>query len=93
MVKSNEFYDKFVKEIFRYIKGSLLRGIIYRKRYQHENLIFIVSIDSDWAGFSILGDGKSISGYIFFLFRDFILWLFKRQLIIVTFSIEAEYIG
>jgi hypothetical protein len=33
MAKSNEYYNKLIKEIFRYIKNSLSRGIIYRKRY------------------------------------------------------------
>jgi hypothetical protein len=93
MAKSNEFYDKLIKEIFRYIKNSLLRDIIYRKRHQNKNLTFTASIDSDWAGSSILGDGRSILRYSFFLFRGFILWLFKRQSTIATFSTEAEYIG
>jgi hemerythrin superfamily protein len=70
IAKSNEFYDKLIKEIFRYIKGLLSKNIIYRKRYQNKNLIFITSTDSDWTGSSILENGKSTSEYIFFLSRN-----------------------
>jgi hypothetical protein len=72
MAKSNKFHDKLVKEIFRYIKDSLLRDTIYRKRYQNENLILTALIDSDWAGSSILGNRRSILEYIFFLSKRFI---------------------
>jgi hypothetical protein len=70
MAKSNKFHNKLIKEIFRYIKNSLSRNIIYRKRYQNENLILIASINSDWAGSLILENKKSISKYIFFLFKN-----------------------
>ena len=69
-------------------------GIIYRRRKNPtETLKMTAHTDSDWAGSHLQSDGKSTSGYIFFLADGAISWSSKRQPTVSTSSTEAEYIG
>ena len=77
-----------VKRIFRYIKGTLERGIKY-KRNSHDDLIGFC--DADWAG--DVGDRKSTSGYIFTLSGSPVSWRSKKQTCVALSTAEAEYIA
>ncbi|XP_020690135.1 uncharacterized protein LOC110105104 [Dendrobium catenatum] len=76
---------KLLKQLLRYIKGTLLFGLPIRSGH----LELFAYFDSDWAGDPV--DRKSTSGYCAFLGDTLISWLFKKQKIVARSSIEAEY--
>lgn len=76
-----------IGKIFRYIKGSFDKGIIYLK------------IKSDLVGYSDasyaedLIDRRSVSGYVFVKNGGAISWKSKKQPIVTLSSTEAEYVA
>ena len=79
-------YMTLVKGVLRYLAGTLKLGIVFSK---HETYRYT---DSDFNGKTLQGDGRSTSGYIFFLARGPISWSSKRQSTVALSSLEAEYI-
>ena len=77
-----------VKRIFRYIKGTLKRGLCYTTG---DNFELHGYSDADWAG--DLESRKSTSGYIFRLGNCTISWRSKKQPIVALSSTEAEYVA
>lgn len=65
MSKPGATHWQAVKWLMRYIRGSVNRGIEYRKQTKHEDKL-VGFVDSDYAG--CLDSRKSISGYVFILY-------------------------
>ncbi|XP_043812719.1 secreted RxLR effector protein 161-like [Manihot esculenta] len=78
-----------VKQILRYVRGTIGMGIVYKKNQEKEELVGFS--DSDLAGDT--DDRKSTSGIIFFIGESPITWVSHKQRIVVLSSCEAEYIA
>jgi hypothetical protein len=78
-----------VKQVLRYIKGTLDHGCVYKKR--GEGLKLHGYSDSDWAG--DLDDRKSTSGMVFYLGCNPISWCSQKQKGVAHSTCEAEYIA
>jgi hypothetical protein len=76
--------------VIRYIQGTLETGIVYNR---HEGMKLCAYTDADYARKTLTGDGKSTSGYIFFMCGGLISWSSKRQPMVTLSSIESEYVG
>ncbi|PNX79687.1 copia-type polyprotein, partial [Trifolium pratense] len=84
-----ELHVTTIKRIMRYLKGTLVDGIMYSHR---TNKIDLVGwSDSDYAG--DLDDMKSTSGYVFMLGTGAISWSSKKQPIVTLSTTEAEYVA
>nr|GEV67153.1 hypothetical protein [Tanacetum cinerariifolium] len=77
-----------VKRIFRYLKGKPHLGLWYLKDLPFD---IVAYSDSDYAGASL--DRKSTTGGCQFLGCRLISWQCKKQTVIATSSIEAEYVA
>nr|GEV45209.1 putative ribonuclease H-like domain-containing protein [Tanacetum cinerariifolium] len=77
-----------VKKIFKYLKGQPKLGLWYPKK---SPLVLEAYSDSDYAGAN--KDRKSTTGGCQFLGRQLISWQCKKQTIVATSSIEAEYVA
>nr|GEV28360.1 hypothetical protein [Tanacetum cinerariifolium] len=77
-----------VKRIFRYLKGKLYLGLWYPKDSPFD---LVAYSDSDYAGASL--DRKSTTGGCQFLGSRLISWQCKKQTVVATSSIEAEYVA
>ncbi|KAF2318848.1 hypothetical protein GH714_011164 [Hevea brasiliensis] len=78
-----------VKQILRYVRGTIGMGIVYKKNQEKEELVGFS--DSDLAGDT--DDRKSTSGIIFFFGESPITWVSHKQRIVALSSCEAEYIA
>nr|GEY33698.1 retrovirus-related Pol polyprotein from transposon TNT 1-94 [Tanacetum cinerariifolium] len=84
-------YDKHLKiakRIIRYIKGTVDYGMLYSTSIDFK---LVGYSDSDWAGSK--DDGRSTSGFLFFLGNNALTWSSKKQPIVTLSSCEAEYIA
>ncbi|GJZ32250.1 retrovirus-related pol polyprotein from transposon TNT 1-94 [Tanacetum coccineum] len=79
---------KIAKRILRYIKGTVDYGMFYSIS---EDFKLVGYSDSDWAGRK--DDGRSTSGFLFFLGNNAFTWSSKKQPIVTLSSCEAEYIA
>ncbi|GKD47729.1 retrovirus-related pol polyprotein from transposon TNT 1-94 [Tanacetum coccineum] len=79
---------KIAKRILRYIKGTVDYGMFYSIS---EDFKLVGYSDSDWAGSK--DDGRSTSGFLFFLGNNAFTWSSKKQPIVTLSSCEAEYIA
>ncbi|GJW57850.1 putative ribonuclease H-like domain-containing protein [Tanacetum coccineum] len=77
-----------MKRIFRYLKGKPKLGLWY-PRVSSFNLE--AYSDSDYAGVNL--DRKSTTGGCQFLGRRLISWQYKKQIIMATYTTEAEYVA
>nr|GEX76602.1 uncharacterized mitochondrial protein AtMg00810-like [Tanacetum cinerariifolium] len=77
-----------VKRIFRYLKGKPNLGLWYPKDSPFD---LVAYSDSDYAGASL--DRKSTTGGCQFFGSRLISWQCKKQTVVVTSSIEAEYVA
>ncbi|CAL2279421.1 unnamed protein product [Prunus armeniaca] len=75
-----------VKRIYRYIKGTIEHGLIYRSSPDYTLRAFS---DADWAG--SLDDRRSTSGACIFLGPNILTWTAKKQSTVSRSSSEAEY--
>ena len=76
------------KRVLRYLKGTKNHGLKY---VHNEDNRLIGYTESDWGG--SLDDGKSTSGYVFFLGTNAISWSSKKQKTTALSSTEAEYVS
>ena len=76
-----------VKRIFRYLQGTVQYGLWYPKG---KRFIFTAYTDADWI--SSVDDRKSTSGGAFYLGKNLVAWLSKKQTSISLSTTEAEYI-
>ncbi|GJW07799.1 retrovirus-related pol polyprotein from transposon TNT 1-94 [Tanacetum coccineum] len=79
---------KIAKRILRYIKGTVDYGMLYSTS---EDFKLVGYSDSDWAGSK--DDGRSTSGFLFFLGNNAFTWSLKKQPIVTLSSCEAEYVA
>nr|GEX23897.1 retrovirus-related Pol polyprotein from transposon TNT 1-94 [Tanacetum cinerariifolium] len=77
-----------VKGIFRYLKGKPHLGLWYPKDSPFD---LVAYSDSDYAGASL--DKKSTTRGCQFLGCRLIFWKCKKQTVVTTLSIEAEYVA
>ncbi|GJZ16973.1 putative ribonuclease H-like domain-containing protein, partial [Tanacetum coccineum] len=77
-----------VKRIFRYLKGKPKLGLWYPRESSFDLESYS---DSDYAGANL--DRKSTTGGCQFLGRRLITWQCKKQTIVATSTIEAEYVA
>ena len=91
LVNLSEQHVKEVKHLLRYLKGSIKHGLVYRSNAKGQFDLHAYT-DADFAG-GALPDGKSTSGYVFFLAGGPISWQSKRQSVVAISTTEAEYIG
>nr|GEY49792.1 retrovirus-related Pol polyprotein from transposon TNT 1-94 [Tanacetum cinerariifolium] len=80
--------DPDVKRIFRYLKGKPHLGLWYPNDSPFD---LVAYSDSDYAGASL--DKKSTAGGCQFLGCRLISWQCKKQTVVATSSIEAEYVA
>jgi hypothetical protein len=79
-----------VKQILRYISGTMNYGCIYRKQGATEPNLTGFN-DSDLAG--DVDDKKSTSGSMFLLGTSLVTWASQKQRVVALSSCEAEYIA
>ncbi|XP_031102051.1 secreted RxLR effector protein 161-like [Ipomoea triloba] len=83
-----ESHVKAVKRILKYVKGTLNYGIWFSN---DTNLSLVGFSDADWAGNA--DDRKSTLGGCFFIGKNLVSWLSKKQNSISLSTAEAEYIA
>lgn len=88
MEQPSTVHVKAVKRIFKYIKGSINVGILYKST---DSFDFIGYSDADFAGDN--DTRRSTSGYTFHLGSGVISWASMRQQSVSTSSTESEYIA
>nr|GEZ24549.1 hypothetical protein [Tanacetum cinerariifolium] len=87
-VTPKECHLHVVKRIFRYLKGHPKLGLWYPKESPFN---LVAYTDSDYG--SATQDRKSTTGGCQFLGRRLISWQCKKQIIVATSTIEAEYVA
>ncbi|XP_062186663.1 uncharacterized mitochondrial protein AtMg00810-like [Phragmites australis] len=90
MEKPTDQHKAAVKQILRYIQGTVRYGCTFRKN-SREVLNLLGYSDSDLAG--DLDDRKSTSGFVFLLGGNLITWSSQKQKIVALSSCEAEYMA
>nr|GEV87406.1 NB-ARC domains-containing protein [Tanacetum cinerariifolium] len=94
-IEHKSFYERAYDKTFEDCEEdpSLYQGIIdYGMCYStSEDFMLVGYSDSDWAGSK--DDGKSTSGFLFFLGNNTFTWSSKKQPIVTLSSCEAEYIA
>lgn len=78
-----------VKQILRYIRGTLGYGCRYQAG--HGKVKLVGYTDSDHAGDT--EDRKSTSGNVFFIGNNLVTWSSQKQKIVALSSCEAEYVA
>jgi hypothetical protein len=79
-----------VKQILRYLAGTVNYGCVYKKLGSTETELIGFS-DSDLAG--DVDDRKSTSGSVFLLGSSLVTWVSQKQRVVALSSCEAEYIA
>ena len=77
-----------VKRIIRYINGTPDYGLWYSK---DSNACLTVYLDADWA--SSVNNRTSTSGGCFYLAKNLVSWMSKKQNSVSLSTAEAEYIA
>ena len=77
-----------VKRIFRYLRGTISYGLLYKKA-SSKNLVGFS--DADWGG--DIEDFKSTSGYCFEIGGTIVSWRSKKQSCVALSTAEAEYMA
>ena len=77
-----------VLRIVRYLKGSLDRGIMFKR---NGNLEIQAYTDADWA--SNPNDRRSTAGYFMLVGGNLVTWRSKKQKVVALSSAEAEFRG
>ena len=75
------------KRIIKYVKTTIDFGVWYNK---DTNAVLAGYSDSDWAGNA--DDRKSTSGGCFYMGKNLVSWMSKKQNSISLSTVEAEYI-
>ena len=75
-----------VKRLFRYLKGSIGRGILFKNNGGTD---IVGYVDVDWAGNAL--DRKSTTGFCVFVGGNMVTWKSKKQTVVARSSAEAEY--
>ena len=78
-----------IKRVFKYLKGSIDRGITYKINSQ--DATFSMYCDSDWGGDN--DTRKSTSGWIGFINGGPVTWTSRKQTVIATSTTDAEFVA
>lgn len=89
MEKPGKEHWAAVKQILRYVKGTVGYGCVYKAGSGEAELIGYS--DSDLAG--DIDDRKSTSGFVFLLGSSVVTWASQKQKIMALSSCEEEYIA
>jgi hypothetical protein len=76
-----------LKRILRYLQGTKSWGLWYRS---HNKTILVGYADADFANGV---DRKSVTGYLFKLYGNLIVWALRKQRTVALSSTEAEFIS
>lgn len=79
----------YLKQVLKYLKGTIDYGLIYRKSNKIVNLVGYV--DSDWGGDT--KDRKSVSGYLLKINNNIVHWSTKKQACVALSTTESELIA
>lgn len=82
---SDEHWN-YLKQILRYVKGTLDVGLVYRK--QEDASLLEVFSDADWANSNI--DRRSVSGCVCKIHGCTVSWMTRKQQTVALSSNEAE---
>ncbi|KAF2294751.1 hypothetical protein GH714_016024 [Hevea brasiliensis] len=82
-------YAMAVKWILRYLKGTTDVGLTFDKAKMSD--LIVGYVDLDFAG--DLDKKRSLTGYLFTLFKSAISWKATLQAIVTLSTIEAEYMA
>ena len=88
MERPTESHLLAAKRALRYIKGTVILGLFYKKGGSEE---LVGYTDSDYAGDQ--DDRKSTSGYVFLMSSGAISWSSKKQPVVTLSTNEAEFIA
>ena len=80
-----------VRRIFRYLRGTINKGIVFKK-IGTKQINLTLEVDASWASNDIT-TWRSDTGYIAFVNGAPISWKCTRQKTIAQSSTEAEYMG
>lgn len=83
----NEDHWKAAKRILRYLKGTIYKGLKFKKTKQNVEGF----ADADWGNCKI--DRKSYTGFVFKFGGSAISWEAKKQRTVALSSVEAEYMA
>ena len=75
------------KRILRYLKGSINFSLVFVGNKEKEFTVFGYT-DADWGGYT--SDGKSISGYCFYIGNSLISHMSKKQATVALSTAESE---
>ena len=89
MGKPGREHWKAVKWMFRYLKGTSERGIIFGR--QQDQISVVGYVDADYAGG--LDDRRSTTGYVFTLVGGPICWRSMVQPLVALSTTESEYMA
>lgn len=86
MQKPTSLHQSALKQVLRYVKGTMDYGIMYRRDQGEKELVGFS--DSDLGGDAM--DYKSTSGMVFYLGENIITWQSQKQKTVALSSCEAE---
>lgn len=89
MHNPGEQHMNAVIRILRYLKGTIGKGVLFKKTGNCCDVD--VYTDADWAG--AIDDRRSTSGYFTFLGGNLVTWRSKKQTVVARSSAEAELRG
>jgi hypothetical protein len=89
MEKSTTMHSNAVKQILRYLKGTLNFGVMYTREEKEERLVGYS--DSDLA--CDLGHRRNIGGMAFYLNDSLITWCSHKEKTVALSSCEAEFMA
>jgi hypothetical protein len=84
---------KAIERIFRYVKTTLLRGIVYSKGQHDDSQPIKIQVfsDADWGADS--NDRRSTSGYVIMVAGGPVIWSSRKQKTAAHSSCESEYMA
>ena len=86
MAKPSESHWNAANKVLRYLKGTMIFGLLYTDKFDVQLVGFS---DSGWAG--NLDDTRSTSAFAFNIGSRVMSWSSKKQPTVSLSSIEAEY--
>lgn len=89
MEKPTVMHMKAVKQILRYLKGTIDFGLVYTQGEKQETLVGYS--DSDLA--ADLGGRRSTPGMAFYLTESLVTWCSQKQKTVALSSCEAEFMA
>ena len=86
MHSPKESHLKAVYKILRYLKGSLGRGLFFKKSDSKKVEIYT---DADWVGST--DDRRSTIGYCTYVWGNLVTWRSKKQSVVAKNSVKTEF--